>query len=436
MRAYDVIYKKRNGETLTRKEIEFMVIRYSNGDIPDYQMAAFVMAVFIKGMSDDEIYNLTDVMAHSGEILDWSSLSGLTADKHSTGGVGDGTSLIIAPIVAAAGVYVPMISGRALGHTGGTLDKLESIRGFRTNLDNKEFFQTLETAGFALIGQTQDIAPADKKIYALRDSIAAVESIPLICASIMSKKIAEGTKTLILDVKTGSGAFMSSYDQAKQLAQKLVETAKSAKMNSTAFITDMDEPLGYCAGNANEVKQAIEILKNDLKNDLSFLSIELSAAMIFGAKKAASIDEGRKIAIKMLESGKAIEKLKEVIRLQGGSPSVVDKPDLLLPLKTKEHYQVKADKSGYIFKMKTRDIGIASAISGAGREKISDKIDFAAGIYFYKKTGDRVRSGEVISRIESNSKDLIAQAAMIINNAYIISDEKPPERTLIKETVN
>ncbi|MDR1952065.1 MAG: thymidine phosphorylase [Elusimicrobiota bacterium] len=435
MRAYDIIYKKRNGESLSRNEIEFMTMRYSNGDIPDYQMAAFIMAVFIKGMDKEEIYNLTDIMAHSGDIIDWSLISNYTADKHSTGGVGDGTSLIVAPVVAACGVCVPMMSGRGLGHTGGTLDKLESIPGFRTNLDNKEFIETVEIAGCALIGQTHNIAPADKKIYALRDAIAAVESIPLICASIMSKKIAEGAKTLILDVKTGSGAFMSSYAQSIELAKEMIDTAKKTKINSTVFITDMDEPLGDCAGNANEVKQAINILKGEIKNDLSYLSIELAAAMIFGAKKSQSLDEARKIALHSIESGTALEKFREVIRLQGGNTKVIDDPDSVLSLKTKEQYLVKAGRDGYISHMRTRDMGMACSISGAGREKIDDKIDNSAGIYFYKKTGDYVKTGEVLASIKSNKKDSLRQAALIMDDAYLISDDKPAERKIIKEII-
>lgn len=436
MRAYDLIYKKRNGEVLTKQEIEFMIIRYSNGDIPDYQMAAFLMAVFLKGMTDEEVYNLTDIMAHSGDIMDWSLLSNTSADKHSTGGVGDGTSLILAPIVAAAGVCVPMMSGRGLGHTGGTLDKLESIPGFRTNFDNKEFFEIAERAGFALVGQSQTIAPADKKIYALRDSIAAVESIPLISASIMSKKIAGGAKTLVLDIKTGSGAFMSSYDLSKELAQKMMVIGNTFGIKTSALITDMDSPLGDCAGNANEMKQAILILKGGIKNDLSYLSIELAADMIFGAKKASSMEEARIIAQEQIDNGKALEKFKTLIRLQGGKEKVIDDPDSVLPLKTKDSARIKANKTGYISQMRTRDIGIACSVSGAGRQKKEDKIDPAAGIYFYKKTGDFVKEGEDIASVESNSKDALEQAVLIMNNAYIISETKPVERVIIKERMS
>ncbi|MDR2860761.1 MAG: thymidine phosphorylase, partial [Elusimicrobiota bacterium] len=286
------------------------------------------------------------------------------------------------------------------------------------------------------VGQSQTIAPADKKIYALRDSIAAVESIPLISASIMSKKIAGGAKTLVLDIKTGSGAFMSSYDLAKELAQKMMVIGNTFGIKTSALITDMDCPLGDCAGNANEMKQAILILKGGIKNDLSYLSIELAADMIFGAKKASSMEEARIIAQEQIDNGKALEKFKTLIRLQGGKEKVIDDPDSVLPLKTKDSARIKANKTGYISQMRTRDIGIACSVSGAGRQKKEDKIDPAAGIYFYKKTGDFVKEGEDIASVESNSKDALEQAVLIMNNAYIISETKPVERVIIKERMS
>ena len=323
-------------------------------------------------------------MVHSGDIMHLSDLEVPPADKHATGGVGDGTSLILAPIVASAGVCVPMMSGRGLGHTGGTLDKLESIPGFRTNLDKKEFLELLEYAGMALIGQTQEIAPVDKKMYALRDVTATVESIPLICASIMSKKIAEGAQTLVLDVKTGQGAFMKRYAESKELAEKMISIGKKFNRNMSAFITDMDSPLGNCVGNSIEIKQAIDILKGKLKNDLSELSLDLAAMMIFKAGKADSFDKAKIIAQSKIDDGKALEKFRQVIKMQGGNPEVIDDPDKVLP-KAANTIQIKASKSGFVSQMMTRDIGIASMMIGAGRKKKEDRIDHSAGIVLYKK---------------------------------------------------
>jgi pyrimidine-nucleoside phosphorylase len=411
-----------------------MIMRYSNGDLPDYQMAAFLMAVFIRGLNDDETFCFTSSMLNSGDIMDWSAIKKPKADKHSTGGVGDGTSLILAPIVACCDVAVPMMSGRGLGHTGGTLDKLESIPGFRTNLDNQEFFDTVDRIGCALVGQTPNMAPADKKIYALRDAIAAVESIPLICASIMSKKIAEGADIIVLDVKTGNGAFMSDMKRARDLAQKLIAIGVRFNKKMKAFITDMDTPLGNCAGNANEIAQAIEILKGRIENDLSELSLDLAASMIYHAKKAGSFEDAKVLAQKQIDSGAAIEKFRKIIELQGGKAEVVD--DLsLLPLKTKYSQEIKAHKSGFILQMRTRDIGIASVVLGAGREKKEDKVDPAAGIYFYKKTGDAVAAGEPLCRFETNNKEALEKAALILNDSYIISSDKPLPEAIIKEVI-
>jgi pyrimidine-nucleoside phosphorylase len=411
-----------------------MVMSYSNGDLPDYQMAAFLMAVFIQGLNDDETFYFTQVMLKSGDTMDWTAINKPKADKHSTGGVGDGTSLILAPIVACCDICVPMMSGRGLGHTGGTLDKLESIPGFRVDLDNSEFFDTAERAGFALVGQTQNMAPADKKIYALRDSIAAVESIPLICASIMSKKIAEGADILVLDVKTGNGAFMATFEKSRDLARKLIAIGKKANKKMTAFITDMNTPLGYCAGNANEIKQAVEILKGEVKNDLSELSLILAAAMIQEAGKAKTFEDALALAQKQIDTGHAIEAFRKVIRLQGGNEKIVDDTSLL-PLKTKHKIDIKAKTNGFISTMFTRDIGIAGVVLGAGRDKKEDKIDPAAGIYFLAKTGDEVKEGQVIARIENNDKDSLERAQLIMDNAYIISKEKPEPVPLVKEII-
>lgn len=434
MRAYDIIYKKRNLQPLSKEEIDFMVFNYNNGEIADYQMSAFLMSVFFAGMTDEETFFLTDAMANSGDIMDLSFLEVPTADKHSTGGVGDGTSLILAPVVASAGICVPMMSGRGLGHTGGTLDKLESIPGFRVNIDKKEFLEFLEYANMALIGQTQEIAPVDKKMYALRDATATVESIPLICASIMSKKIAEGAQTLVLDVKTGSGAFMKEYKDAKELAQKMMAIGKSFKRNISAVITDMDTPLGNCAGNAIEIKQAIEILKGDIKNDLSELSLELAAMMIFNAKKAANIESAREIAQKQISSGAALEKFRQVIKMQGGNPEVIDDPDAVLP-RAKNSFKIKAGRTGYISLMRTRDIGIAAVMAGAGRNKKEDPVDHAAGIILHKKTGDYIKEGDIVAELLYNSSDNIDEAVTLMMDSCIISDEPSVRPGLIKEVL-
>ncbi|MDR1695346.1 MAG: thymidine phosphorylase [Endomicrobium sp.] len=435
MRVYDIIYKKRNREPLSKQELEFIVYKYNNGDIPDYQMSAFLMAVCFAGMTDGEIFDFTSAMANSGDILDLSRFDAPSADKHSTGGVGDGTSLIIAPVVASAGIYVPMMVGRGLGHTGGTLDKLESIPGFRTSADKDEFLGFLKYAGAALTGQTNEIAPVDKKMYALRDATATVESIPLICSSIMSKKIAEGAGTLVLDVKAGGGAFMKNQKDAAELAEKMISAGKSFKRNVSALITDMDTPLGNCAGNSLEIAQAAEILKGNLKNDLSKLSIELSAMMIFNSKSASSFEQAKDIAEKQISSGKALEKFRQIIKVQGGNPEVLDNPEKILP-KAKNSVKIKSQKTGYVSFMKTRDIGIAAMMTGAGREKKEDKIDFGAGAVFHKKTGDYVKEGEVLSELFYNNAPLIAEASRIMLEAYIISEEKAERPELIKEILN
>ncbi|MDR2398830.1 MAG: thymidine phosphorylase [Endomicrobium sp.] len=423
MRVYDIIFKKRNGQKLSKEEIDFLIFKYNNGDIPDHQMSAFLMAAFLNGMDDDETFLLTDAMINSGDRLDLSFLDMPIADKHSTGGVGDGTSFIVSPIVASLGICVPMMAGRGLGHTGGTLDKLESIPGFRTNIDKKEFIDILESSGAAIIGQTFEIAPVDKKMYALRDSTATVESISLISASIMSKKIAEGTKSLVLDVKAGNGAFMKKDSDAKNLAQKMINIGKNFGLNISAVVTDMNSPLGKCVGNSLEIEQAINILKGKLKNDLSELSIYLSALMILNVKKTSSLKEAQDLAQKQIDNGKALEKFTEIIRLQGGNTKVVDNPDDVLP-KAKYSKKFVAKKSGYISNIDTRSIGIAEMLTGAGREKKEDKIDYSAGIIFHKKLNEYVKKDEVIADLIYNSSDHIDEAEMVMSDAYIISNNE------------
>jgi pyrimidine-nucleoside phosphorylase len=431
MRVYDIIYRKRDKQELTKQEIGFMVSRYNNGDIPDYQMSAFLMSVFFNSMTDDEIFYLTTAIVNSGDRLDLSSIEAPIVDKHSTGGVGDGTTLIVVPIAASLGICVPSMAGRGLGHTGGTIDKLESIPGFRTNTDKKEFLGYLNYAGAAIVSQNSEIAPADKKLYVLRDATASVESVPLICASIMSKKIAEGTKALVLDVKVGDGAFMKNFSDAKTLAKKMLAIGKRFNMNVSAILTDMNTPLGNCAGNSIEVKQAIEILKSNLKNDLYELSLALAGLMILICKKATSLEQAKQMAQQQIDNGKALEKFREIIKMQGGNPKVIDYPDKALP-QAKNSLAIKADKNGFISNMRVRNIGVAGMLLGAGRERKEDAIDASAGIIFNKKTGDFVEKGEIIAELLYNSPKNIEAAENIMKDSYLISDSKN-EYALIKE---
>src|SRR5215472_3327996 len=378
MRAVDLIRKKRDSKELSRAEIDFLVSGYTRGEIPDYQMAAWLMAVWIRGMNRAELTALTEVMLHSGEVLDHSDIPARKVDKHSTGGVGDKTSLILAPIVAAGGLTVPMISGRGLGHTGGTLDKLEAIPGFNVNLSLEEFRHVLQECGMGLIGQTAEIAPADKKIYALRDATSTVENIGLICGSIMSKKLAEGIDALVLDVKTGSGAFMKKEEDSIRLAEVMVETGKQMGKKVVALITDMDQPLGRMAGHSNEVMESVEVLRGEGPDDLRDLSLELSAWMFFLGEQTKTVDEGRRLAETMVANGKALEKLRQGIRLQGGDERVVDEPQRLT--QPRSHVEVVSPKAGFVVATKCEQLGTALAMLGGGREKKEDKIDHAVGL--------------------------------------------------------
>lgn len=432
MRAYDIIYKKRNGDKLTKEEICFLVGEYNKSAIDDCQMSAFLMAVCFSGLDDEEIFFLTQSMAYSGKILDLSFLDGPTADKHSTGGVGDGTSLVVAPVLASCGIYVPMMSGRALGHTGGTLDKLEAIPGFDVNLDINDFLKILKKNKIAMIGQTNEIAPVDKKMYALRDVTATVESIPLICSSIMSKKIAEGAEYILLDVKTGSGAFMSSFQNAKILAEKMVNTGKMFSRQMTAVVSDMDSPLGNAVGNSLEIIQAVEVLKGNIKNDFYDLCIELSALVILKTGQAETVGQARQIAEDKIKSGMALEKFIDMVELQKGNPKVTD--DYLLMGQASNTYEIKADTTGYVNSIKTRDIGLASCMLGAGRIKVQDNIDFTAGITVCKKAGDFVKAKETLAVLHYN-KAAIEQPAGLVKNAYVISENKPKDKKLIKDII-
>ena len=423
MRVVDLIRRKRDSGELTREEIEFLVAGYTTGEIPDYQMAAWLMAVVLKGMTRAELAALTEAMLHSGKTLDFSDLPARKVDKHSTGGVGDKTSLVIAPVVAAGGLLVPMISGRGLGHSGGTLDKLESIRGFNVNLSLAEFRRLLASCGCALIGQTAEIAPADKKIYALRDVTGTVESPYLICASIMSKKLAEGIDALVLDVKTGSGAFMKKEQEAVYLAELMVETGRRMGKKVVALITDMDQPLGRKAGNALEVEEALEVLNGAGPEDLRELCLELAAWMFFLGGRSDTLAAGKELAAEMIASGRARDKFREIIRLQGGDAAVVDHPDRLP--RARQTLSVKSATSGYVAGVQCEQLGIACVVLGGGREKKEDSIDPAVGLAFHKKVGDPVKRNEQLCTIHYNSEARLEEARRLVEQSYRIEPSAP-----------
>lgn len=421
MHVTDLIRRKRDGGELTRKEIEFLINGYTRDVIPDYQMSAWLMAVLLRGMSRAELAALTESMLHSGQVLDFSGLPACKVDKHSTGGVGDKTSLVVAPIVAAGGLYVPMISGRALGHTGGTLDKLESIPGFNVNLTTAEFRRALAACGVAIIGQTQEIAPADKKIYALRDVTGTVESPYLICSSIMSKKLAEGIDGLVLDVKTGSGAFMKSEEDAAFLAELMVETGRRLGKRIAALITDMSQPLGRAVGNALEVIECIEVLSGRGPDDLCELCLVLSGWMFLIGGRVRDLEAGKKLARDLISTGKAKDKFREMIGLQGGDPAVIDNPRLLPEARRKTG--VPSPAAGYVTSMLCDRIGAAGMLLGGGREKKDDPVDPAAGIIVHKKLGDHVSAGEPLCTLHYNSPGKMEQALPLILQSYTISPE-------------
>ncbi len=434
MRTVDLIHRKRDGEELNPEEVAFLVDGYTRGDIPDYQMSAFLMATFFSGMSDREVSSLTDVMIRSGQVLDLSSIPGVKVDKHSTGGVGDKTSLVSAPIAAAAGVVVPMISGRALGHTGGTLDKLESIPGFRTSLSISEFTEQLQKHKLAFIGQTGEIAPADGKLYSLRDATSTVESIPLIASSIMSKKLAVGLDALVLDVKVGNGAFMKKQVEARRLAQMMVGIGRRMDKRVQALITDMNQPLGYAIGNALEIMEVSQTLQNMGPVDLTRLSLELAARMIHLGKVAPTIDAAREVAQSKLLDGSAYRKFKEVIQAQGGNPQVLDRFELL-PNATGAR-EILCPRPGYISAIEAELIGLASAMIGAGRDTKDDSIDPAVGVILEVKVGQKIDAGTVLCRIYHTKEDRLEDASQMVEDAFRISSAPPDERNLILEVVS
>jgi pyrimidine-nucleoside phosphorylase len=425
MRAVDLIRKKRDSGEHSREEINFLISGYTTGEIPDYQMAAWLMAVWIRGINRSELAALTEAMLFSGQVLNLAGLASKKVDKHSTGGVGDKTSLIIAPIVAAGGLTVPMISGRGLGHTGGTLDKLESIPGFNVNLSLEQFYSVLRECGMGLIGQTAEIAPADKKIYALRDATSTVENIGLICASIMSKKLAEGIDALVLDVKTGSGAFMKREEDSVLLAELMVDTGRRMGKKVVALITDMNQPLGRMAGHSNEVAECIDVLSGGGPADLVELSIKLSAWMFFLGDRTKSLDDGRLLAETMIATGQAKEKLKQCIRLQRGDERVMDDPHLLP--QARSHADVSSPSAGFLTTTNCEQLGTALATLGGGREKKEDAIDHAVGLEFHKRIGDRVEKGEPLVTIHYNSGAKLAEAKSLIAASYEVGEVAPSE---------
>jgi pyrimidine-nucleoside phosphorylase len=431
MRAVDIIMKKRDGAALSREEIGFFVDGVTAGTLPDYQASALLMAIVLRGMSVEETAWLTTAMVDSGVRADLSGIPGIKVDKHSTGGVGDKTSLILAPLAAACGVPVPMMSGRGLGHTGGTLDKLEAIPGFRVNLSLDEMQAALRRTGCAMIGQTAQIAPADKKLYALRDVTGTVESIPLISASIMSKKIAEGIDALVLDVKTGSGAFMRRYQDSKALAQSLIAAAAGSGTRVEALITDMDRPLGVAAGNANEIIETIEVLKGNGPGDVEEVTRAQAVRTLVlsgkfdDASAGAALDDA-------LASGRALEQARTWIAAQGGDPAIVDDYSLLPQPRTT--IEVKAPRSGFITFIDTYQAGMFTVDLGAGRKKADDVIDYAAGVMFDRKTGDEIRAGETIGRIQLGHAHRDADELTKRYLSFVtFGDEKPEERPLIHE---
>ncbi|CAA7600638.1 thymidine phosphorylase/glycogen phosphorylase [Acididesulfobacillus acetoxydans] len=432
MRMVDMIQKKKQGEALSTDEIAAIVEDYVKDKIPDYQMSAFLMAVFFKGMNKKEIADLTLAFVNSGDKNDLSSIHGIKVDKHSSGGVGDKLSLVIIPLVASTGVPVAKMSGRGLGHTGGTIDKLESIEGFRTVLSREEFIGNVNVHKMAIVGQSANLTPADKKIYALRDVTATVDSIPLIASSIMSKKIASGADCIVLDVKVGSGAFMKSTAEAVELAGTMVDIGKSLHRETIAVVTDMSQPLGHEVGNANEVKEAIEILKGKGAEDETTIALTLASHMTVLGGAFKDFDTAYSELAQRIRSGAAIEKFKELVRIQGGDARVVDNPGLLP--QSKYHLEIKARESGYVSAIDAEKVGVAAMLLGAGRKKKDDTIDFAAGVSMEKKVGDVVKAGDILCILHSNLENTL-QAGQLIKDAYSFSDLKPAPIKYIHQVV-
>lgn len=433
MRMYDLIMKKRNGNELTTEEINFFVRGYTDGTIPDYQVSALLMAIYFQKMNERETTNLTMAMVNSGETINLSAIKGIKVDKHSTGGVGDTTTLILGPIVAAAGVPVAKMSGRGLGHTGGTIDKLESFEGFSTTMSIKKFMKNVNDVKIAIGGQTSDLAPADKKLYALRDVTATVDNISLIAGSIMSKKIACGADAIVLDVKTGGGAFMKNEDDAFELAREMVDIGTNVGRKTIAVITDMDQPLGYAVGNSLEVKEAIDTLKGEGPEDLTELCLTLGAHMLVLGEKAKNTQQAREILKDIIKSGKGLQKLRELVVAQGGNPAYVDDPSMFPVPAIVE--QAISNNEGYVKTIKADAIGIAALNLGAGRETKESIIDLAVGIVLHKKIGDFVKKGEDIATIYASTAQKQKISAKMVLDAYEIVEEKTIVKQLIKGIV-
>ncbi len=433
MRMYDLIAKKRNGKELSKDEIIFMVDGFTKGEIPDYQMSAMMMAIYFQGMNKEETLQLTMAMAHSGDMLDLSAIRGIKSDKHSTGGVGDKTSLVLGPMVAACGAPVAKMSGRGLGHTGGTIDKLESFDGFSTSIPEEQFVDNVNSIGISIVGQTANLAPADKKIYALRDVTATVDNLSLIASSIMSKKLASGAQVLVLDVKTGDGAFMKTEEDSFALAKAMVEIGNGAGRKTVAVISDMNQPLGYAIGNAMEVKEAIETLQGKGPKDLLDLCLELGSYMLLGTGNAATKEEAYEKLTGVIDSGAALDKFAEFVEAQGGNKEQVYNPELL-PKASIVHV-CKSEESGYVSAIKTEEMGIVSLLLGGGRETKESVIDLSVGILLHKKIGDKAEAGEPLVTLYANNEKKLEAAIQRFQGIYSFSKEKVEEPKLLRGTV-
>lgn len=433
MRMYDIIIKKRNGEALSDEEIAFFIKGYTDGSIPDYQASALLMAIYFRGMTDQEIATLTMEMAHSGDMLDLSAIKGLKADKHSTGGVGDKTSLVLTPLAASIGIPVAKMSGRGLGHTGGTIDKLESFPGFSTDISEEKFINNVNTIGIAIAGQTKNMAPADKKLYALRDVTGTVDSIPLIASSIMSKKLAAGADVIVLDVKTGSGAFMKTEEDSVRLANEMVKIGNNVGRRTLAVISDMDEPLGYAVGNAIEVKEAIDTLNGHGPADLLELCLTIGSLMAVGTGKAANVDEARTLLLEKLNDGSALKKFAEFVEAQGGDSAPVYDTKLLPQASIVK--EVYAPVDGYVSHIESDRVGISAMKLGGGRETKESPIDLSVGILINKKVGDKVEKGEKIATLYANDQEKLAAAITELEQAYSYSVTPVEKPKLIKTVI-
>ena len=433
MRMYDLILKKRNGEELTTEEINFIIENYTNGSIPDYQMSALLMAIYFKKMNERETADLTMAMVKSGDVIDLTKIEGIKVDKHSTGGVGDTTTLILTPMVAAVGVPVAKMSGRGLGHTGGTIDKLETFENFSVAMSEEKFIDNVNTHKIAVAGQTAHLVPADKKIYALRDVTATVDNVSLIASSIMSKKIASGADAIVLDVKVGDGAFMKTVENARELGNEMVKIGRSVNRNTIAVLSDMDQPLGFAIGNALEVEEAIETLKGNGPKDLEELCLTLGSQMLILAEKASTEEEARKMLEEVIENGSALEKLKEFVKAQGGDTSVID--DTTKLPKAKYVVEVKATEEGVVKKIHSDKMGIVAMELGAGRATKESEIDLAVGIVLNKKRGDKVKKGDVLAYIHSNNESNIEKATKGVIENYVIVENYENNIPLVHDII-